>query len=374
MRIQNAQLHVVATDVGWLQPEVPQQLIIFTILIMSFTSITTATAAKKPFTKRSGPQLAWTEDQVDLLMHVVQVNRGHLADKKHNVGLIWEKIGNEFFGHTLMSDLKAIHHKPGTKCRKLRDKFNGVYEHCCKWIASGGNRSACNGDEMSPTYRIAKEMYDEKAKAIAVAAEKDTTRVHLNVLADSVLAARTSSASSMGSGKRKNLDGSTTGTKKVKTAVSLSPFEQKLLTILDQDGADSQGLVVEKEMNKWVNVFSKTTHDLVVEANLNFGNKNAEDILDDFGLEVLINIFCAPPDSFSSSAFKAALCKEGILSMDAHKLFVLMQKWRNEAHNFATNLSTEDDDDEEDEEATETTRAPTTDAIVEMNTSDSEDD
>jgi len=113
-------------------------------------------------------------------------------------------------------------------------------------------------------------------------------------------------------------------------------FEEELLGFLKNDDKKrSQKVfeeIIEVEINSWIQRKRKDVNDLMKEAALNIGTQAISDLfvaLENISLAVLVSIYCTRGENFSAKLFKDSICaEEGVLPLHAHKLYVVMQKWR----------------------------------------------
>lgn len=286
--------------------------------------------------KANAKDIDWTDERVEWLLHTIQSNNGHIVKGTHEVGRLWERIGHEFYGHNMMREyLEAVNQSAievvaNNGVRKLKEKFANVYKTCTDLMASG-NLSAKDGD-LNRKYRTVQTMKSEIDKAKAKARDAKRTKMKLNGLAVEILAGEHADPEQPTKRKFKEL-GTAGASKPAKKAPTLSEFEQKLITMLDTDSSGNDGGAAKAEMKAWAAAFNKTLNDMIAEAELIQSDENQS--LVQFTVNLLISIYCAPPDSFSHKHFKAEVCELGVSPNNAHRLFDLLDNWRIEAHHYA---------------------------------------
>jgi hypothetical protein len=86
----------------------------------------------------------------------------------------------------------------------------------------------------------------------------------------------------------------------------------------------------ERKLNIWTKKHSKRIEDVVHESNIQISMDNFN-ILSEISLEILISIYCTRDGNYGAANFKQAMTSEGIPAIAAHKLYNLMQIWRNQS-------------------------------------------
>lgn len=275
-------------------------------------------------------KIPWDDEIVAWLMKCVQTNYGHTNKSTANAKYIWDKIGHEFYGHNMMGEyrglvnLSAIGIMEAGGLRRVRDKYNQTFTTVSKNMGGAENKSKMSGD-LSRTYEIVKQMALDIQAVEAKAEEADKSKAKLNALASSIL-------SGDGPGKRKHIDGTTSGSNKTaKKTSSSTAFEETLLRIFESDNADATANTVHAEMNAWATAMDKTMDDVILEGKIIDGHE----VLMQFELDVFFSMFCA--ESFSSEIFNKKVIQVGLSPINTYKLYALLQRWRKEAHSYAVN-------------------------------------
>jgi hypothetical protein len=83
---------------------------------------------------------------------------------------------------------------------------------------------------------------------------------------------------------------------------------------------------VEVSMNLWIDLMGKTLDNVLTDSRITDAKDMA--IFEDAGVNLLVNIFCAPNSSFEPVVFKATMATLGFTSMSQHKLYLLLNTYR----------------------------------------------
>ena len=210
---------------------------------------------------------------------------------------------------------------------------------------STGNKSKYEGD-LSELYRIILQMVREEEDAKEEKESQKELKRKLDDNTDQVLSSDNKKKPMQGFGSRKSLDGSVDS--KSSTPSNRSASADDVLFGFMKDympkkktkalGDDEEA--IEQKMLNWVQNSGKELGDLTLEGSIN--NDQDCDILDEFGLGLLINIYCTPGKNFSPDAFKKALTDESMTTLSAHKVYRTLQSWRNMACEVRCEFSTPD--------------------------------
>ena len=265
----------------------------------------------------------------------------HLKSGKPGVKEEWMALNEECFNH---SDFKPFKDKCYKKndYRKIQDKFKATKE-AVEQDMSSGNKSKYEGD-LSELYRIILQMVQEEEDAKEEKESQKELKRKLDENIDQVLSVDSKKKPMQGFGSRKSLDGSvdskasTPSNKLSATDDTLYGFLSSLAprpaisSTMDEEAA-------EKMMIKWVRDTGKTGTDLMTEARV----ENVGDIVtlcDEFGLELIINLYCTPGKKFSSDEFKKSLTEEGVSTLTTKKIYLTLQTWRTIACEYKGEFST----------------------------------
>ena len=103
-----------------------------------------------------------------------------------------------------------------------------------------------------------------------------------------------------------------------------------LVNSLNNSDATGQEAVVERKLMDWLTSNGKTSEDLLKEANVMEGS-DAHDIslalLNELGIDTLINIYCAKGNSFEPKEFKSSLRDLGFPPLVYHKIYKVISQW-----------------------------------------------
>ena len=84
----------------------------------------------------------------------------------------------------------------------------------------------------------------------------------------------------------------------------------------------------EKKILAFIEKTRKTVEYLITESRI---SDQKREHLDDIGIPVIISIYCSKGHEFEPAYFKKEMMELGLEALECHKLFGLMQKWREEA-------------------------------------------
>ena len=89
---------------------------------------------------------------------------------------------------------------------------------------------------------------------------------------------------------------------------------------------------VEIDMMKWIELNGKTIATLLEEANIPYHLlDDALLILTDLELSTIVNMFCAKGKGFTSDNFKKEMAEMEVKPLVYHKIFKVLNQWKNEA-------------------------------------------
>lgn len=210
--------------------------------------------------------------------------------------------------------------------RKIRDKFNAIKSSVEEDMRSG-NKSKYAG-ELSEQYSLVEQICREIEEADETKLNKKDEKNKLSKLLE---ATEEVILSKKEYGKRKRADGSIvdhSSDKKKKDG-----FDDALVGLvnsLNNSDATGQEAVVERKLMDWLTSNGKTSEDLLKEANVMEGS-DAHDIslalLNELGIDTLINIYCAKGNSFEPKEFKSSLRDLGFPPLVYHKIYKVISQW-----------------------------------------------
>lgn len=273
----------------------------------------------------SRKNIPWTDPLLESLLNLVIVNGGHIA-KASERATLWEKINNEFFALPEASMLED-HYVRGNP-RKIRDKYNQVLKQTKEFMASG-NTSAMESADTSALFKLSKQIYDEmeekeeeKEAGVALKRALDDNESfilgggkHAKTIASSGSSVISSGSRSEGGGKpkRDSFD-----------AVLMSYLENKMNPSKNIERPEDN---IEILLEQFCKTNKKDIASLLAEASIK--DEATTQILQELGLDTICSIYCS--GKFEANNFKEPLKEMGVPPLSYHKLFCIMQKWRNQA-------------------------------------------
>ena len=137
--------------------------------------------------------------------------------------------------------------------------------------------------------------------------------------------------------------------KTIKTIDTPSPsFEESVLKFLstpNQNGAagnntsevsdDSKEQKAENKLNRWIATNAKCIENILEEGNITKISDANKDLLNDFGLQTLVSIYCTPNKNYDANLFKTTLADAGFdCKISVHKVYMILQRWRENSSNL----------------------------------------
>jgi len=289
---------------------------------------------------KTSKQLPWSYEQELVLLDLVISKGCHLIPpKSKGVTEAWEKLNTDLFLNCEFAGLKNDHYKEGGS-RKIRDKYEALIEAIQKDVDTG-NQSGKAG-ERSLLYERVKQIKDEidNKDEDDQAEIEDTKNLKKKMDEAEANLTTTKKKPAGGWGKRKDLDGNIIGNDLSRGKISSSHnssgfnrFEERLFNMVippNQSEAnmkvDSMESTVEKLMLAWIETNGKNIASVISEAKLN--DPKSYQQLEEISIEVLVNLYCTRGSNFKAECFKKALLDEGLPTISTHKIYILMQKWR----------------------------------------------
>ena len=185
-----------------------------------------------------------------------------------------------------------------------------------------GNKSKYAGD-LNEQYSLIKQICDETEEQEESKDSKKEDKLKLAQLLEST---EETILSKKEYGKRKRADGSIVDHSSGKKPKSLT-FDDALVGALNKS-------TVEKAILHWMALNGKTNQSLLVESNIFENNSLYDqclDLLDELGLDTLVNIYCAKGNNFEQKEFKDSMRELGFPPLAFYKFYKVIGSWKESA-------------------------------------------
>lgn len=196
-----------------------------------------------------------------------------------------------------------------------------------------GNKSKYAGD-LNEQYSLIKQICDEIEEQEESKDSKKEDKLKLTQLLEST---EETILSKKEYGKRKRADGSIVDHSSGKKPKSLT-FDDALVGALNSmNSSNDNGIMestVEKAILHWMGLNGKTNQSLLVESNIFENNSLYDqclDLLNELGLDTLVNIYCAKGNNFEQKEFKDSMRELGFPPLAFYKFYKVIGSWKESA-------------------------------------------